>query len=152
MFCSEIKGISAILKNLEIDYSSLKLIIKYWTPIGERTIFKNIFQVEQGSYIIFDGNNLIKKKYSDNIFEEQKIIKYKNIHDAEEDFIFQLNQSVKRQMSGDVDIASYLSGGIDSSAISALLKQENTNTKTFSINFNNTQYDDTITVTTLLKF
>ncbi len=142
LFCSEIKGISAILKNLEIDYSSLKLIIKYWTLIGERTIFKNIFQVEQGSYIIFDGNNLIKKKYSDNIFEEQKIIKYKNIHDAEEDFIFQLNQSVKRQMSGDVDIASYLSGGIDSSAISALLKQENTNTKTFSINFNNTQYDE----------
>ena len=142
LFCSEIKGIISVKKELGINYNNLGQIIKFWTLIGENTIFENIFQIEAGSYVIFEGLDIKKIRYFNDKYDSADKVKYKNLNEAKEDFYTNLLNAVKRQMHGDVEIGAYLSGGIDSTAITYLLKNLNQNTKTFSINFDNKEYDE----------
>ena len=63
------------------------------------------------------------------------------------DFLYSsLESSIKMQCHGEVGYASYLSGGIDSSALSYFLKKLNPDKKleTFSITFDNKEYDESL--------
>ncbi len=142
IFCSEIKGILSVKKNIGLNYKNLNQIIKYWAVIGENTIFEKINQVEAGSYIIFENGDIQKFKYYEEDYNAEKN-KYSSFEEAKEDFNYNLLSAVKRQTHGDVEVGAYLSGGIDSTAISYCLNSLKDDSKTFSINFENREYDET---------
>ena len=115
----------------------------FWSNIGKFTSFKNIYQIPAGSFLIFQKGKLEIKKYWDNpitlINSDDKLNKkfsYENFYDI-------LKEAVKRQIHGEVGFSSYLSGGIDSSAISYLLTQiQKSPIDTFSVEFENKEYDE----------
>lgn len=120
IFSSEIKSIlqiPGINRQAELDglYSVLLLL---WVP-NEKTMLKNIFKLLPGHYLVFKNNNISTHKYWD-------------VHiDIREDFdnntperLFELlKDSVKYQLVSDVPLGAFLSGGLDSSAIVALMTQ-----------------------------
>ena len=55
-----------------------------------------------------------------------------------------LKKSVKDQLLSDAPLGAFLSGGIDSSLIVSIMKQYDTNTKTFTIGFENNEYDESV--------
>ena len=104
----------------KINYSSIYEYFTFQNLLSNNTFFKNISLLPQGSIGKFNlkNHNLDIKRYWDFDFckniNEYKKHSYK---DRIENLSFLFENSVKRQLIGDVEVGSYLSGGVDSSSI-----------------------------------
>lgn len=144
-FASEVKSILKSLRNnSQLNLNLIDQYMSFGYVPGENTMFKGIKRLFPGHYIVFDGNILIKRKYWDfefNNFEDHGIRCY--IHTLKD----LLNSSIDLRLRSDVPLGIFLSGGIDSSAVVALLAPRvNERLKTFSVaydfgsEFNETNY------------
>ena len=132
-----------------IDRHALSSYFKTMTVTGSNSIYENIKKVPPGSFISFKYNNeertlhkywfvedLIKSKDSNN----EELYNLKIIKENLEKLLV---NSVSQQMLADVPIGAFLSGGIDSSTIVALMQsQSSIPIKTFSIGFTEKEYDE----------
>ncbi len=136
-FCSEIKGILAVNKEIEISAKGLAQTCFFWTCVGQQTAFEKVIQLPPGNFAIWENNKLKVREYRKKFFNNNNINKKKiSILDS-------LNQSIKSQIHGEVPHASYLSGGIDSVAMAFLLKENlDYDLSTYSISFDNEEYDE----------
>jgi asparagine synthase (glutamine-hydrolysing) len=134
IFSSEKK---AILKYNDTSFSLNKQALLEYTwfgnPLGNNTFYNEIIELEPGSYLKVSKNKLTKKRFFD-------INKIKEINISEEEAIkkikFLFEKSVKRHLISDVPVGVFLSGGIDSSAITAYASKHYKGTiKTYSICF-----------------
>lgn len=117
IFTSEIKSIlqiSGVKREIDLDglYSVLLFL---WIP-DEKTMFKNIFKLLPGHYLIYKNGNFRIKRYWEIPVSVDETIKEpaKKVYEL-------LEQSVQEQMISDVPLGAFLSGGLDSSAIVALM-------------------------------
>lgn len=128
-FASEIK---AILQNkkyrTELDYTAFNSFLTYRYNPSPQTLFKNIFKLKPGEYLEYNLNGTYKKgNYSD---DTPGINKKINFEEAVEEYSMLLEKSVRRQMTSDVSVGLFLSGGIDSAVLGYFMQ------KNFSGNFN----------------
>ncbi len=133
IFSSEIKGILEHEIKREINRDALNTFFRLLYSVGPETIFKNVFKLNPGSFLILKNKKLIIEKYwSLNNFQDNKDSKA----GTEKKIRQILRKSVQKQMVADVDVGVFLSGGIDSTIILGLAK-ENTDKKikTFSVGF-----------------
>ncbi len=133
MFSSEIKS---ILLDKEIKREVNKEVLKNYLTFRfipwENTLFKNIKKLLPGYYLIYKNKKIIAKKYWD--------LSY-NIENRSENYFIkklkqELTESIKKRLMSDVPLGAFLSGGIDSSTIVALMsKLTKEPVKTFSVGF-----------------
>lgn len=121
IFASEIK---ALLKNKMvepvIDIKSLQELLSLSpSRIPGSGIFKDIYELRAGHYMIYDGKIKIKRYWN---IKNQRCDD--NFEQAKENVLSLLTDSIKRQMISDVGIATLLSGGLDSSIITAICSNE----------------------------
>lgn len=140
IFASEIK---AILEHpqvkKEVDLVGLDQIFSFPGLICPRTMFKNIRSLENGHYLIVKEPDRIKDiEYWDLVYPEINEIDYSD----DEEFYAQkleelVTQSVKLRLRSDVPVGLYISGGLDSSIVSAKTKELTPSTRrySFSIDF-----------------
>ena len=134
LFSSEIKSILQYpeIKRI-IDKESLHYFVNLRYVPKEKTFFSGIKKLLPGHYLILDGKQHdIKIKR----FWELQI----NPENLSENYFVKalkvsLDKSIKRQLVSDVPIASYLSGGIDSSTIVAFASKYKKNLQTFCMGF-----------------
>ncbi|WP_026669625.1 asparagine synthase (glutamine-hydrolyzing) [Butyrivibrio sp. AE3006] len=109
------------------------------------TIFENVYQVEPGQLVIFNQGNITKEKYWSirDAYKDNVNKKVESYEEAKEGLKKRLKKSVADRMIADVPLGTFLSGGYDSSLITALA-QENSESpvKTFSIGFNVPEYNE----------
>ena len=143
-------GIPEIQK--EINYSAFSDFLKYGYVCAPNSIHKGIFQLKPGHYLEIKNNNgfapqeLPKEKcwwdinkVSSNILRKQDNKNKVNLLEET------LNIVLKEQKSADVPLASFLSGGIDSSLITALLQnQTSEKIKSFTISFPEEGYGESL--------
>jgi asparagine synthase (glutamine-hydrolysing) len=149
IFASELKSLMAFETwNAEIDRNSLALFMKYKYVPSPATIFKNVYQLEAATILTFDKNkNIRKNKYwllgeiaKNGIGQNNTNTKY-----SEGEVLDLIDNSVKYRLMSDVPIGAFLSGGIDSSAIVALMQKNSISpVNTFSIGFSIDSYDEAI--------
>ncbi|MBI2830672.1 MAG: asparagine synthase (glutamine-hydrolyzing) [Chloroflexi bacterium] len=117
-FASEIKAIleAGVIKG--VDEVGLKAYLAYQHTLGERTLFKGIKRVPAGNMLIFEQGTLQMQKYWD--------IKTNRVQAGDDYFIKKLRalleESTRLRMIADVPVGAFLSGGIDSAAVSALAR------------------------------
>lgn len=139
VFGSEIK---AILQHPEVesrpdlagisDYLSLK-----YTP-APKTMFANIHSLPPGHYMVINEKGVQIQRYWDLPFAQESDVAENNISDQEyeERLLTLLKESVRLRLRSDVPFGAFLSGGLDSSTIVALMAQElSTPVNTFSVGF-----------------
>ena len=141
IFASELKSILAFKIKKELDYSSLITYTHLSYIPAPYSIFKNIFKLEPGEYFSFSlkrQTNIQPQKW----YTLQHPNDYKtnstqlnNYEKAKNTLIELLEQSVESRLISDVPIGTFLSGGIDSSAITALASNHTSNLNTFTISF-----------------
>jgi len=137
LFASEIK---AFLEHPAFkSIPDKEVLLEYFTfqnTFSYKTLFKGVKILPQGSYLQIsfkDGARFNLKKYWDFNFSEDNNKKSENEYLEELDRLFK--QAVKRQLVSDVEIGSFLSGGIDTGSITAITSQFFSNLKTFCIGF-----------------
>jgi asparagine synthase (glutamine-hydrolysing) len=143
LFASEVKAILEY-KDYRIDMDC-EALLEYFTfqnIFSNRTFYKNICLLPPGHFAEIDLNNTtaindVKSvktvKYWDFDFKES--YKFKDENEYLEELHRLFNQAVQRQLVSDVEIGSYLSGGMDSGSISCIAAKKNQNLKTFTIGF-----------------
>ena len=146
-FCSEIKGIATQFHQpLEIDFRAIAQTSMYWTTIGQQTAFKNVWQIPPAHYLVWDDGNIKLQRYWLNpiVKQQEKTNVKRSLDNLSEEFIYQLRQAVRGQLQSDVGLSSYISGGIDSSVLALLLaREQDKQIDTFSVQFENQEYDET---------
>lgn len=133
IFSSSIDSIIKILGTVpSLNKVALSQYMQYFVPLAQNSFYNDINALEAATYMIFDNKNLVKKKY-------YKINTYKKVKNEEEalqgieELLF---KSVESRLVSDVEVGSLLSGGIDSSLISALYsKITSKKINTFSIGY-----------------
>ncbi|MFW3411829.1 asparagine synthase (glutamine-hydrolyzing) [Aliarcobacter butzleri] len=136
IFSSSVKSILNLLDyKPNLNKVALSKYMQYFVSFGEDSFYQDIFKLESASYMIYEPNKpceLQKKKY-------YKINTYKAIKEEKQalnDIEELLFKSVEYRLNSDVEVASLLSGGIDSSLISALYtKISGKKINTFSIGY-----------------
>ena len=145
-FASEIKSIFASNRvPREIDPIALEQIFTVWTPLPGKTAFKNISELKPGHYAIISEGSFNEKKYWDIPYypsDEHLRDDPQELSHAIGDL---LKDAVRIQLRSDVPVGTYLSGGLDSSGISALVaKHFNADVQTFGIRFEEPDFDEGI--------
>lgn len=96
------------------------------------TFFKDIYELEAGHYGTFSESGFITKCYWDLKTESNK----DDINTAIDKTKFLVSDSLKKQLESNIPVCTMLSGGLDSSILSYLAKEETSLLNTFSIDFN----------------
>ena len=155
VFSSELKAIKKFPGfNSEINRQSLSLFFKYSYIPTPYSIYRGINKLPPGTFIKIENYGDINKS---NInlnpvfyWNFKKIIEnaQKNLYNISDNEAIdlienQLNKTISNQMISDVPLGAFLSGGIDSSLIVALMqKQSNKTIQTFTIGFNENNFNE----------
>ena len=129
----------------EISFNALGSFFRLGYIPSNQSIFKNTSQVLPGHYLIFSNTGKIKQKCYWNLKKKVEFKRHKEIitSDLNKKIEVFLNNSVKEHMISDVPIGCFLSGGIDSSLISALMQKNSLRKiKTFNIGFEDKFLDE----------
>ncbi|SIT52775.1 Asparagine synthetase [Mesorhizobium prunaredense] len=146
-FASEIK---ALLKvpgiSAEIDPIALDQIFTLWAPIAPRTAFRNIHELEPASMMIATPGQVTVKRYWHLDYPHRDApSKLTNEDVAAEELQALLTDAVRLRMRADVPVGSYLSGGLDSSLVSALAAgMTPLQLQTFSVTFDSAEHDESV--------
>ena len=144
-FASEIKALLiATGSPPSINHNALDQIFTFWAPVSPETIFHNIFEVSPGELVIIENGKVRNQKYWDWEFPENNSYN----QDSEESLVKQLKEhlidAARLRLRSDVPVGAYLSGGLDSSTIVSLINNyTNNKLRTFSIGFEDQQFDET---------
>jgi asparagine synthase (glutamine-hydrolysing) len=141
---SEIKAIFASgLVKPELDRASLKNYFTYQFAIAPHTPFMHIYELPPAHTLqIAPGTPLKLQRYWDINFPQAGDYESMDERYWAPQFADALQGAVASHAIGDVDIGSYLSGGIDSCSVTRLLADIQPKVQTFSIGFDNADYDE----------
>jgi asparagine synthase (glutamine-hydrolysing) len=142
VFGSEIKSLVEFGIPKEIRPELIEIYLTLTNIPAPHTFYKNIHKLMPGHFLIVRGNEVREKKYWDlpEIDEENMISDKKEVY---ENFAFLLEDSVKIRMRSDVPFGAFLSGGLDSSSIVALMAGNSSEPiKTFTIGFDDKAFDE----------
>ena len=144
-FCSEIKGLFSqpeIYRSL--SDKGLSQIFRFWTTITPNTPYEGIYELSAGHYMLVNPNGMSIKKYWSYSYPEKQenYLTFDKI-EATEAFEELFEDAVRIRLRADVEVAAYLSGGIDSSVTTAFIKKIEPNVlNTFSIGFADSVFDE----------
>ena len=119
-----------------IDKEALLEYMTFQNIFTDKTLDSNIKLLQAGHYLLLNSkrySEILPIQYWDFHFSEPEKPK------SEEEYIEELGrlfqQAVKRTLISDVEIGSYLSGGMDSGSITSIAAREKPNLKTFTVGF-----------------
>lgn len=137
MFSSEIKSFLEhpdFKKKVNTDALKMYLIFQY--SVHEETFFKNVFKLKPGHYFKYKNGKLTINEY----FK----VKYKKGHKSYQEYHSDLKKTLEssikyHQITSDVEVGTYLSGGVDSSYVAAFAHPD----KSFTVGFDLKGFDET---------
>lgn len=149
VFASELKAIKKFpnFKNL-IDRNALALFLRFNSIPSPYSIYENIFKLEPGTIVQINENaeEIQKSTYwsTEDEFIKSSLSPFSGTEeDAVNHLELVLSRAVSSQMESDVPLGAFLSGGVDSSLIVALMQSQSAKkVNTFSIGFNNTDFNE----------
>lgn len=142
VFASEIKAILASkLIKAKLDHEGLNQFLTFLWTVHEKTLFAGIFQLPPAHYLIWKNGEITVKEWWDLDFSKEEKGKTENYW--RENVFETLDRSVQLEMIADVPLGAFLSGGVDSSAIVALMTKyaEKVSTYTTGISADDLEFD-----------
>jgi len=146
-FASEMKSLFAADPALprQINPAVLAEIFTFWSPAGAESIFTGIKQLLPGHYLQVDNNGLAKPRQYWSVPFVPDEIGCRSEQSYADELRELLIDAVRLRLRADVPVGAYLSGGLDSSAITSLVKNYTGNPlKTFSVTFSDKVYDEAL--------
>ncbi len=136
VFASELNCLKALLP-LQMENDNLFHYLRLGSFYKQLTPYKNVLELNAGSYLIIDSTTMDAKEtrwWNINQFYQSK--NKDGLQDSLQKVDELLHTSVKRRVeSSDLEVGSFLSGGIDSGLVTAIASKYNQQIKTFTVSF-----------------
>jgi asparagine synthase (glutamine-hydrolysing) len=145
LFGSEIKALFAHPGvTREIDVHGLDEVFTYWCTIPPTTFFRNIHELPPGHSMTVDAAEVTVLPYWDCQFDTTSSVVDPSREQAYADELLELLIDATRiRLRSDVPVGAYLSGGLDSTLTTALVKKfTNARLRTFSVTFDDSAFDE----------
>jgi asparagine synthase (glutamine-hydrolysing) len=156
IFGSEIKAILAHpAVNARIDLTSLAQVFTLWATLAPRTIFEGIVEVPPGHTLVAHDGQVAVERYWSLSFPEDGEGPGEGLSDDEyvKDLRELLADATRIRLRADVPVGAYLSGGLDSSTIAALIRKHTSDDlKTFSVAFTDPAFDERVHQERMVEF
>jgi asparagine synthase (glutamine-hydrolysing) len=141
VFGSELKSLlehPEVERKIDVEALDAYLTLGYVPdPI---TIFQNVFKLPPGNQLVLDRSGIKVSQYWDFTFEETAI---RSEAEYLEELLPLLDEAVRVRLVSDVPLGAFLSGGVDSSTVVALMARNmGQPVKTFSIGFHEDSYNE----------
>ncbi len=134
VFASEIKALLQYQIPKKIDYTTLYQYFQLNYIPSPWSIFKGVTKMPAGSWMKISKSGIDKGTYY-NMPKYSETNAPKNYEIAKKELYKLLDEAVERRLIADVPLGSFLSGGIDSSIVSAIAAKHTSNLSTFSIGY-----------------
>lgn len=123
IFSSEIKSILNLINKYSLNINAVSSYLSFRYPIGEQTFFNEISELKPGNYLKFHKNKIQIKEYWSlkNIFINKKKL---SLRVSKKEIKEELNKSIKYRTISDVPVGTFMSGGLDSSLLTALISKQ----------------------------
>lgn len=137
IFGSEVKALFASGEVLPAaNLEGVDEVFTFWGPRPPRTVFRDVNQLRAGGLLVWERGRILEEGRWWSVDDEPP-------PPADADLEELLHDSVRLRLRADVPVGAYLSGGLDSSLISAIAHQETgRELRTFSIAFSDPRYDE----------
>lgn len=146
IFGSEIKAILVHpLVKREVDLTGLDQVLSFPGLVSPRTMFKGIQSLKSGHYLLVNSNSVQIHEYWDLVYPREDEVSYdRNECEYLEELQCILDDSVRLRLKADVPVGFYLSGGLDSSLIAALIHKNVPGQKlhSFAIDFEDKAFSE----------
>ncbi|HCE45622.1 MAG TPA: asparagine synthase (glutamine-hydrolyzing) [Lentisphaeria bacterium] len=141
IFCSEVKSLLPYC-TLSPNFDSLKEYLVFRSLIGKNTLFKNVFNLKEGHCMEFRNGRMVETEYFD-LASTLKPDYGKSFEQTCDEVESTLQESIRIHLRSDVELGVQLSGGVDSSLITAMAsRQTGKKFHSFSISFGNSAHDE----------
>jgi asparagine synthase (glutamine-hydrolysing) len=141
IFSSELKGILEFDIPRELDYQAMFTYFQLNYIPNNQCILKKIIKLEPGHFSVINSEGIKTERYY-KIPVPDNSSSFISYEEAKNKLHNLLDQSVERRLIADVPVGCFLSGGIDSSVITALAAGHTKNLNTFSIGFTDDPFFD----------
>jgi asparagine synthase (glutamine-hydrolysing) len=144
LFASEVKALRPAMQGgLRLDTKGLAQVFTFWSAIGEHTVFERVKSLPPGHLLVVEQGVPTLKCYwrwsSPSRGNESSL----SFEAAADELRERMIEAVRLQLRADVPVGAYLSGGLDSSGIVALIrKYSNTPVRTYSVGFEDPEFDE----------
>ncbi|HMN42982.1 MAG TPA: asparagine synthase (glutamine-hydrolyzing) [Povalibacter sp.] len=144
LFASEIKAILAVSSQpRRLDVDGLAQVFTFWSTVGERTVFAGIRSVPPGCMLKLEGEREELVHYWHWSHPAAADSSRLSFDEAAEQVRELMSDAVRLQLRADVPVGAYLSGGLDSSIIAALVRtRSDVPLRTFSVVFDDAEFDE----------
>ena len=141
-FASELQALLAMLgRTPPSDPKSMYLYLRLGYIPAPFSFFQGIKKIRPGSCLFFQNGVLKKWSYYQPSFRKSKGPKA-NEEDLLDELDTTLCHAVKKMLISDVPLGAFLSGGLDSSLIVAMMAKQGIIPETFSVSFSNSSFDE----------
>ncbi len=142
-FASELKAIVADPSfERDIDPEAIRLYLRYGYVPSPSTIYRDARKLPPGHYLLVENGRTTVTRYWDPV-QHALQIQPRSDADAIRELEATLSTAVRQRMIADVPLGAFLSGGIDSSLVVALMQEQSTApVRTFTIRFDNPEYNE----------
>jgi asparagine synthase (glutamine-hydrolysing) len=150
-FGSELKALKANRSfDNAINRDALALFLRFCYVPAPYSIFRDVFKLEPGTILTLDAENLLSRQIETRSYWSPVQAALDGLanpvrdeHDALEELRKLLGQSVRGQLMSDVPLGAFLSGGVDSSTIVALMQELSSRpVKTFTVGFDDAAFNE----------
>lgn len=142
LFASEMKALLAYNFGKELDYNALYAYLQFNYLPPQSTIFKNVRKLPAGHYMKIKGSQSIEEKPFYQI-PSTELPRIGLDYEAQQKQLYELlDKAVQRRLISDVPLGCFLSGGIDSSVITALASRHTSHLNTFSVGYQDEKFFD----------
>jgi asparagine synthase (glutamine-hydrolysing) len=144
LFASEIKALFACPEvPRELDLEGLDEIFTFWTTLPSHTAFRNIRQLPPGHSMVVENEKIRVSQYWKLSLAPEEDRSDGREQSLTDELLSLLVDATKIRLRSDVPVGAYLSGGIDSTLITALAKQAvGDRLRTFSVRFDDAEFDE----------
>jgi asparagine synthase (glutamine-hydrolysing) len=145
-FASEVKALLALPEvPRRLDARALGEVFTYWAPLPPHAVFEGIESLPPGHVMTVDTQGTHLHRYWDWSFPPAPIEADRSADAYAEELRDLLIDAVRLQLRADVPVAAYLSGGLDSSIVTTLIRHyTDTPLRTFSLTFDDAEFDESV--------
>lgn len=142
IFASEVRSIAKCVDNLEICDAAKYEFFQFGYISSNLSIYNLVHKLPAGNFLIFRDGMIKVESY----WSVHKFLEMPTFEASEEELIDRCEEllidAFKLRMVADVPVGVFLSGGIDSSLVAAILQRYHGNIRTFTIGFENPHYNE----------